>query len=136
MSQTAKQDFLKTFKQCSLLLVALFYIIFCVILMSFANHNTEFFQSVWGVFFEFYQSAFGSASDDFFMFVYSDGFFMFVYGVAHFVIFSPVAALLIGLPSYIILRLMSRQPRNLILPPIIMSLLGMVLFVILNITIE
>ncbi|ESE41839.1 hypothetical protein [Shewanella decolorationis] len=127
MSQTAKQDFLKTFKQYSLLLIALFYIIFCVILMSFANHNTDFFRSVWGVFFEFYESAFGGASDDF---------FMFVYGVAHFVIFSPVAALLIGLPSYIILRLMSRQPRNLILPPIIMSLLGMVLFVILNITID
>lgn len=127
MSQTAKQDFLKTFKQYSLLLIALFYIIFCVILMSFANHNTDFFRSVWGVFFEFYESAFGGASDDFFMFVYA---------VAHFVIFSPVAALLIGLPSYIILRLMSRQPRNLILPPIIMSLLGMVLFVILNITID
>lgn len=127
MSQTAKQDFLKTFKQYSLLLIALFYIIFCVILMSFANHNTDFFRSAWGVFFEFYESAFGGASDDFFMFVYA---------VAHFVIFSPVAALLIGLPSYIILRLMSRQPRNLILPPIIMSLLGMVLFVILNITID
>ncbi|QDZ92221.1 hypothetical protein D0436_18145 [Shewanella decolorationis] len=127
MSQTAKQDFLKTFKQYSLLLIALFYIIFCVILMSFANHNTDFFRSVWGGGFEFYESAFGGASDDFFMFVYA---------VAHFVIFSPVAALLIGLPSYIILRLMSRQPRNLILPPIIMSLLGMVLFVILNITID
>lgn len=127
MSQTAKQDFLKTFKQCSLFLIALFYIIFCVILMSFANYNTEFFRSVWSVFFEIYQSTFDGASD---------GLFMFVYAVAHFVIFSPVAALLIGLPSYIILRLMSHQPRNLILPPIIMSLLGMVLFVILNITID
>ncbi|MEV3830766.1 MULTISPECIES: hypothetical protein [Aeromonas] len=127
MNQTAKQDFLKTFKQCSLLLIALFYIIFCVILMSFVNYNTEFFQSVWSVFFEFYQSSFGGASD---------GFFMFVYAVAHFVVFSPVAALLIAFPSYIVLRFMSRQPRNLILPPIIMSLLGMVLFLILNVLID
>ncbi|MBJ6967044.1 hypothetical protein JG645_04250 [Vibrio cholerae] len=127
MSQTDEHNFLKTFKQCSLLLIALFYIIFCVFFMGYANHNTEFFQSVWSVFFDIYQSTFVGASD---------GFFMFVYAVAHFVIFSPVAALLIGSPSYITLRLMSRQPRNLILPPIIMSLLGMVLFVILSITIE
>ncbi|HDY7775616.1 TPA: hypothetical protein RQK14_002459 [Vibrio vulnificus] len=127
MSQTDKQNFMKTFKQCSLLLIALFHIIFCVFFMGYANHNTEFFQSVWSVFFDIYQSTFVGASD---------GFFMFVYAVAHFVIFSPVAALLIGSPSYITLRLMSRQPRNLILPPIIMSSLGMVLFVILSITIE
>lgn len=127
MSQTDKNNFLKTFKQCSLLLIALFYIVFCVFFMGYANHNTEFFQSVWSVFFDIYQSTFVGASD---------GFFMFVYAIAHFVIFSPVAALLIDSPSYITLRLMSRQPRNLILPPIIMSLLGMVLFVILSITIE
>lgn len=127
MTQTDKQNFMKTFKQCSLLLIALFYIIFCVFFMGYANHNTEFFYSVWSVFFDIYQSTFVGASD---------GFFIFVYAVAHFVIFSPVAALLIGFPSYIVLRLMSRQPRNLILPPIIMSLLGMVLFVILSITIE
>lgn len=126
MSQTDKQDFLKTFKQCFLLLVALCYIVFCVILMTFANHNTEFFRSVWGVFFDIYQSVFGGASD---------GFFMFVYAVAHFVVISPVAALLIGFPAYFVLRYMSPQPHNLILPPIIMSLLGMVLFVILNILI-
>lgn len=127
MSQTDKHNFLKIFKQCSLLLIALFYIIFCVFFMIYANHNTEFFYSVWSVFFDIYQSTFVGASD---------GFLMFVYAVAHFVIFSPVAALLIGSPSYITLRIMSRQPRNLILPPIIMSLLGMVLFVILSITIE
>ncbi|ELF5323880.1 hypothetical protein [Vibrio cholerae] len=126
MSQTAKQDFLKSFKQFSLLLIALFYIVFCVILMLFANYNTEFFPSAWTFLFEIYQSAFGGASD---------GFFIFGYSLAHFVVFSPVVALLIGFPSYIFLRLMSHQPRNLIVPPIIMSFLGMVLFLILIILI-
>ncbi len=120
MSKIVKQVCLKYFKLCSLFLVAFFFIAFCVNLMFLVKYRTEYFNPAFDFFF------FDGASDAFFLLFYS---------IANFVVFSPIAILLIGFPSYIALRFISHQPRNINLTPVILSSLGMILFLTLDVLI-
>lgn len=126
MSKIVKQVCLKYFKLCSLFFIAFFIIVFCVSLMFLVKYRTEYFNPAFDFFFKVYMGDFDDASDAFFMLSYS---------FTNFVVFSPIAILLIGFPSYIALRFISHQPRNIISPPIILSSLGMILFLTLDVLI-
>lgn len=126
MSKIVKQVCLKYFKLCSLFLVAFFFIVFCVNLMFLVKYRTEYFNPAFDFFFKVYTGAFDGASDAFFLLFYS---------IANFVVFSPIAIFLIGFPSYIALRFISHQPRNINLTPVILSSLGMILFLTLDVLI-